>query len=436
MWFLPLQQKHLWFFRGHFISQELPIQSQRLPSSSKKRPKKLAVKRGGRRISLKKKKKNLNNVRKENNMYILGANSAGLFNKLESLRRNVSLFSPGVIFIQESKARKKNKLKLDDYTVFEHIRKNSGGGGLLTAVHSSLKPVSISNDDEEEILVVEANLPNSKVRFINGYGPQENAPESTRKPFFDQLDLEVKKAKTAGALVCIEMDSNAKLGPTIIKGDPKPKSENGKLLENVISENDLIVVNASSICEGTITRYRKTINGEEESVLDHFIVCREMFKIIKRMVIDELGKFSLTKYTNKRGDKTCMKESDHRTIVVELDLNWVPEVKTKEERIEVYDYKNVDNFKKFVQSTNDNDDLKHCFDDCNEDLEKSSKRWLKTMKNTIKNSFTKIRVKKKKMLPELEALFQEKENLKSKVAESENLETHEKTAELNEKSKM
>ena len=266
MWFLPLQQEQLCFFRGHFISQELPIQSQRLPSSSKKRPKKLAVKRGGRRISLKKKKKNLNNVRKENNMYILGANSAGLFNKLESLRRNVSLFSPGVIFIQESKARKKNKLKLDDYTVFEHIRKNSGGGGLLTAVHSSLKPVSISNDDEEEILVVEANLPNSKVRFINGYGPQENAPESTRKPFFDQLDLEVKKAKTAGALVCIEMDSNAKLGPTIIKGDPKPKSENGKLLENVISENDLIVVNASSICEGTITRYRKTINSEEESL--------------------------------------------------------------------------------------------------------------------------------------------------------------------------
>ena len=101
----------------------------------------------------------------------------------------------------------------------------------------------------------------------------------------------------AGTLVCIEMDSNAKLGPSII---PKPKSENGKLLERVITENDLIVVNASAICEGVITRYRKTINSVEEAVLDHFIVCREMFKLIRSMIIDEIGKYSLTKYKNKR----------------------------------------------------------------------------------------------------------------------------------------
>ena len=161
-------------------------------------------------------------------MYILGANSAGLFNKLESFERNVSLFTPGVIFVQETKAKRKNKIKMDDYTVFELIRKDMNGGGLLTAIHKSLKPVSVSNDDEEEILVVEANLAKSKARFINGYGPQENNALEKRKPFYDQLDLEVKKAKMAGSLVCIEMDSNAKLGPEIIPGDPKPKSENKK----------------------------------------------------------------------------------------------------------------------------------------------------------------------------------------------------------------
>ena len=91
-------------------------------------------------------------------MYIIGANAAGLFNKLDSFDRNVSLFNPGVIFVQESKARRKNMLKMNDYTVFELIRKDSNGGGLLTAVHKSLKPVSVSNDEEEEVLVVEANL--------------------------------------------------------------------------------------------------------------------------------------------------------------------------------------------------------------------------------------------------------------------------------------
>ena len=141
-------------------------------------------------------------------MFVLGANAAGLLNKLESFYRNISTFNPGVIFIQESKARRKGKIKLNNYTIFEKIRKQNNGGGLLTAVHSSLKPVSIS-DDDEEILVVEANINNSMVRLINGYGPQENLPENSRKLFFDQLDLEVKKAKIAGTLVCIEMDSNA-----------------------------------------------------------------------------------------------------------------------------------------------------------------------------------------------------------------------------------
>ena len=126
-------------------------------------------------------------------MFILGTNSAGLLNKKESFLRNISLFNPGVYFIQESKARMKNKIVLKDYITFELLRKNTGGGGLLTAVHKSLKPVSVSNDDEQELLVVEAKLYETKVRFINGYGPQEKAPEDSRKSFFNQLDLEVKK---------------------------------------------------------------------------------------------------------------------------------------------------------------------------------------------------------------------------------------------------
>jgi len=305
-------------------------------------------------------------------MYILGANSAGLFNKKDSFLRNISLFNPGVIFIQETKARQKNKIKLDNYTVFESIRKNSGGGGLLTAVHKSLKPVSVSNEEAEEILVVEAKLPEFNVRLINGYGPQEKSSEDIRKSFFEQLDLEIKKAKLAGTLICIEMDSNAKLGPSIIPGDPKPQSENGKLLEKVIVNNDLIVVNASQLCEGIITRFRKTIQCVvEEAVLDHFIVCKEFFKNVTRMVIDENGAYALTKYTNSKGDETCIKESDHRTMFLELDLAWNTSTNRKDERIEIFNYKNTEDFATFVHKTENSDELQHCFDDDNEDLETS-----------------------------------------------------------------
>ena len=85
------------------------------------------------------------------------------------------MFLPSVFFVQESKLTRKSKVKIDDYVIFEKIRKERGGGGLLTAVHRSLNPVSVSEDEDDEILVVEGKFNNStRVRFINAYGPQEN----------------------------------------------------------------------------------------------------------------------------------------------------------------------------------------------------------------------------------------------------------------------
>ena len=43
-------------------------------------------------------------------MYFMGCNAAGLLNKLESLKRNIKMFNPGAIFIQESKTNRKNKV--------------------------------------------------------------------------------------------------------------------------------------------------------------------------------------------------------------------------------------------------------------------------------------------------------------------------------------
>ena len=149
-------------------------------------------------------------------MFILGANSAGLANKKESFERCLNLFLPGVFFVQESKLRRKNKIKHPNYVTFEYVRPNNGGGGLLTAVHKSLSPVSVSNDTEEEVLVVEATVANKRVRFINGYGPQEDEKDEIREGFFHRIDQEVKSSKLAGAMICMEMDANAKLGSEII----------------------------------------------------------------------------------------------------------------------------------------------------------------------------------------------------------------------------
>ena len=90
----------------------------------------------------------------------------------------------------------------------------------------------------------------------------------------------------AGALVCMQLDANSKLGKTIIPGDPAvEQSKNGELLMKVIEENDLIVVNATDVCKGVITRYRKTVNGEEKSSIDFFIVCRGFMQLVMEMEV-------------------------------------------------------------------------------------------------------------------------------------------------------
>ena len=356
-------------------------------------------------------------------MFILGANSAGLSNKKESFQRYLNLFLPGVFFVQETKLRRKNKIKHPNYVTFEYIRENNAGGGLLTAVHKSLNPVSVSNDTEEEVLVIEATIANKRTRFINAYGPQEDDKDEIKDGFYSRIDQEIKSSKLAGAMVCLEMDANAKLGSAIIKGDPREQTRNGKLLEKVVADNDLVIVNAKNICKGVITRYRKTISSEEKSILDYFIVCKRFYSMVKSMIVDEERAFALTKYSGKTGNKN-VKESDHNTLILELNINWKNVLHEPEDRIEIYNFKNEKDFERFVNLSGDNSALKSLFNDENEDLEVSSQKWLKAVNQIIYSSFSKIRIKRGKIDPELEELFHKKEGLKVKIAIAENDEDH------------
>ena len=97
------------------------------------------------------------------------------------------------------------------------------------------------------------------------------------------MDQEVKNAEILGHLTCIQMDSNAKLGPDFIKGDPHNMSGNGQLLSDVIISNNLIVCNGTPKCEGLITRERQTVDRLEQSIIDFLIVCPTMFSSLQNM---------------------------------------------------------------------------------------------------------------------------------------------------------
>ena len=221
----------------------------------------------------------------------------------------------------------------------------------------------------------------------------------------------------------MQIDANSKLGPSIIPGDPKSQSRNGRQLLNVINENSLVIVNGTDLCSGVITRFRKTTIRTEESVLDFFIVCERFLTFIKSMTIDIDRKYPLTKFSNKIGQKS-VKVSDHNTLMLELNIRW-NSGDMKEMRQEIFNFNNEDNFKRFEMLTESNDDLIQCFDKC-DDLNLAANRWLKMVNNMIKKSFKKVRIKKQKINPELETLFAEKENIRSKISQLENEENADK----------
>ena len=153
---------------------------------------------------------------------------------------NIEVLKPLVFYAQETKFMKKGLFKVNNFEIFESIRP-TGGGSILTGIHASLNPIMISDGSNEdiEILVVEGEIGGRKCRFFNWYGPQESADIDKRVKFYAFLEEEIIKAKLQGALICIELDANAKLGPDIIENDPHEKSSNGELFHGVIVRNNL-----------------------------------------------------------------------------------------------------------------------------------------------------------------------------------------------------
>ena len=209
-----------------------------------------------------------------NFLKIFSTNGASVANgKGKSLNAEVGNTLANIVTVQEMHYKQKGKFQMDpSFVLFEAIRKRKGGGTLV-AIHEDLNPKLIEEYSEDfELLVVEVETEENQIRIMSGYGPQENWDEEIRIPFFLALETEIEKAELSGKSIIIEMDANSKLGPTYVPGDPHDMSPNGALLAGIIERHHLIVGNGSNKCTGTITRFRKTKNRVEKSVIDFFIV--------------------------------------------------------------------------------------------------------------------------------------------------------------------
>ena len=352
---------------------------------------------------------------------------------MQSLIDNIMCVGAGIVTLQETHFKKKGKLndKIPNYEVFEAIRKKQKGGCLIAA-HKSLDPILIEEYSEDfELIVIEVKIEGKDVRVITGYGPQENWRKDERLPFFMKLEEEIAKAKMLEKLIFIQMDSNSKLGPEIIEGDPHTQSENGKVLADIVTRNALVVMNNSrEKCLGKITRRRITEKIKEESIIDHVIVSEEVADVIEKLEIDEERKYVLTKYSKtKKGVK--VKESDHHSIITYIKADW--DKKVKEEKREMYNLKDANALKRFCEMTDRGTFLSEVFENEDKNIEVQTKQFMKRLGFCLNKCFKKVRVKTTKRNKDLESLFNKRRILKNKtddVSKKSLIEVEEKLADL------
>ena len=291
--------------------------------------------------------------------------------QLESFENSLLNKEPSIFCLQETKVKRPNQIKTESskkFIIYELIRKECKGGGLALGVNKDLQPAWVDQgDDEVEVLVVEVWLNEFPIRIINGYGPQNSDSIERKRKFWAFLEKQVNNAIIAGAGLIIQMDGNCHLGPAIINGDVNEQNANGKLFCEFLQRNShLTIINSLSMCEGKITRMRKTTKGLEKSILDVFVSCDKILPYITSMVIDEKRENSLTNYKAIRNQGRVI-ESDHNVLFLNLDLKFP---KIISDRITVYQFKNKKSQEMFKNLTNNTNDFTNCFMDWSTHMKK------------------------------------------------------------------
>ena len=158
-------------------------------------------------------------------------------------------------------------------------------------------------------------LSNSVVRVILGYAPQETEGIETRDEFFTELEIEVTKCKMVDELPIVVGDLNAKIH--LQEGVIESTTANGKLLLNVVNNQELDVLNYHNKCEGKWTHVVRTTNSP--SVLDYMLSCKQITNTVQQVIIDEqclVCPFSVKK---SKGRQT-QQFSDHNAMILRLEM--------------------------------------------------------------------------------------------------------------------
>ena len=94
-------------------------------------------------------------------------NIFSLKSKLKSFKNEIKRSNSSLFTLQETHYKTKGKVQIQDFEIFETIRKHKEKGGTMIGAHKALKPTLINEyNDPTELLVIEITVANKEIGVI------------------------------------------------------------------------------------------------------------------------------------------------------------------------------------------------------------------------------------------------------------------------------
>ena len=218
-----------------------------------------------------------------------------------------------MVTINEVGLRKDKKVSLNGYNCYTRNRKTDQNmGGVATAVVDAEKSSTlkiVEGENKDEFIITRHGKFQRAINCINYYGEQESRT--------DKIEIEERWARLTKIMKDIENndeeailigDLNKLVGndKSEIKNNNPKVSFGGKLILELITEGNYLLVNGSEKCRGGPFTRQEPNNPDVESCLDLVIVSRGLIEYIQELVIDKERKF-----TPHRAGKGKLIYTDH-----------------------------------------------------------------------------------------------------------------------------
>lgn len=266
-------------------------------------------------------------------------NPNGITGKIQSLESIAQITKPHIITLAETKL-KQNTPQLNNYTWITRNRTQREGGGVAILIRNDIKQrtkivTDIENNDQE-VLWIEFQTNNQQLYIGIFYGPQENTPIEETERQYSQLTTQIEQLKRKGEII-LTGDFNAKL-KTQTETINQNESRNGKLLRKLIKTTNLNPITTKPEYINWTRQNRKKLS--EKSIIDYILITPKVTDHVKDIKIDCENIYTL------RGKE----ETDHNTMILDLNLT----LKTRNNKISVWNLNNKEGWKKYNEILNKN----------------------------------------------------------------------------------